>query len=102
MKRRDQIEEKALDYCRQYKTSKYTAENAALLAFCDGAQWADENPTDEDPETTSDARKKYRIEVAELAKQLFIHECSMDIQWAFSLAERFVLSEYKYLTTGEK
>ena len=33
-----------MDYCRQYKDSKYTAENAALLAFSDGAQWADENP----------------------------------------------------------
>lgn len=96
MKRRDQIEEKALDYCRQYKTTKYTAENAALLAFCDGAQWADENPT------RSEATRKYRIEVAELAKQLFIHECSMDIQWAFSLAERFVLSEYSYLQTGKR
>ena len=44
MKREDQISQAAMDYCRQYKTSKYTAENAALLAFSDGAQWADENP----------------------------------------------------------
>ena len=44
MKREDQITQAAMDYCRQYKTSKYTAENAALLAFSDGAQWADENP----------------------------------------------------------
>ena len=44
MKREDQISQAAMDYCRQYKTSKLTAENAALLAFSDGAQWADENP----------------------------------------------------------
>ena len=44
MIRQDQITQAALDYCRQYKDSKYTAENAALLAFSDGAQWADENP----------------------------------------------------------
>ena len=39
MIRQDQISEAALDYCREYKDSKYTAENAALLAFSDGAQW---------------------------------------------------------------
>lgn len=44
MIRQDQITQAALDYCREYKTSKLTAENAALLAFSDGAQWADENP----------------------------------------------------------
>lgn len=44
MKREDQITQAAMDYCRQYKDSKYTAENAALLAFSDGARWADENP----------------------------------------------------------
>ena len=44
MKREDQISQAAMDYCREYKTSKLTAENMALLAFSDGAQWADENP----------------------------------------------------------
>lgn len=44
MKREDQITQAASDYCREYKTSKLTAENTALLAFSDGAQWADENP----------------------------------------------------------
>lgn len=44
MTREDQITQAAMDYCREYKTSKLTAENAALLAFSDGAQWADENP----------------------------------------------------------
>lgn len=44
MIRQDQITQAALDNSRQYKDSKYTAENAALLAFSDGAQWADENP----------------------------------------------------------
>ena len=96
MIRQDQITQAALDYCREYKTSKLTAENVALLAFCDGAQWADENPT------RSEATRKYRIEVAELAKQIFIHECGINIRDAFAQAEKFVLSEYKYLTTGEK
>ena len=41
MIRQDQITQAALDYCRQYKDSKLTAENAALIAFSDGAQWAD-------------------------------------------------------------
>ena len=71
------------------------------IAFCEGVRWADKNPADENPEKVSEAKKKYRIEVAELAKQLFIHECSMDIQWAFTLAERFVLSKYSYLVTGD-
>lgn len=44
MKREDQISQAAMDYCREYKTSKLTAENMALLAFSDGAQWADEHP----------------------------------------------------------
>ena len=44
MIRQDQITQAASDYCREYKDSKLTAENAALLAFSDGAQWADENP----------------------------------------------------------
>mgnify|MGYP007111705502 FL=1 len=44
MKREDQITQAAMDYCREYKTSKLTAENMALLAFSDGAQWADEHP----------------------------------------------------------
>jgi hypothetical protein len=44
MKRQDQITQAAMDYCREYKTSKLTPENMALLAFSDGAQWADENP----------------------------------------------------------
>lgn len=45
MIRQDQITQAALDNSRQYKNSKYTAENAALLAFSEGANWADENPT---------------------------------------------------------
>lgn len=44
MIRQDQITQAALDNSRQYKNSKYTAENAALLAFSEGANWADENP----------------------------------------------------------
>ena len=97
MKREDQISQAAMDYCRQYKTSKYTAENAALLAFSDGAQWADENP-DDNPETKS--RRKYRMEVAELAKQL-LPDCSFDIREAFAQAEKFMLSKYSYILTGD-
>lgn len=44
MKREDQISQAALEYCFQDKNSKCTNELAAFLAFCDGAQWADENP----------------------------------------------------------
>lgn len=44
MKREDQITQAAMDYCREYKTSKLTAENMALLAFSEGVRWADENP----------------------------------------------------------
>ena len=44
MIRQDQITQAALDYCRQYEKSKYSAENAAMLGFSDGAQWADNNP----------------------------------------------------------
>lgn len=46
MKREDQINQTAMDYCRKFKDSKYTAEMAARLAFIDGAQWADRNPKD--------------------------------------------------------
>lgn len=44
MKREDQIDQAAMDYCRKYKDSELESEYAALLAFTDGAQWADENP----------------------------------------------------------
>ena len=59
MKRQDQITQAASDYCRQYKDSKYTAENAALLAFSDGAQWADENPKT----TLAEAMRKKQVEI---------------------------------------
>ena len=60
MTREDQITQAALDYCRQYKDSKYTAENAALLAFSDGAQWADENPK---TSTLAEAMRKKQVEI---------------------------------------
>ena len=60
MKREDQITQAAMDYCRQYKTSKYTAENAALLAFSDGAQWADEHPK---TSTLAEASRKKESEL---------------------------------------
>ena len=59
MIRQDQITQAALDYCREYKTSKLTAENAALLAFSDGAQWADENPKT----TLAEAMRKKQVEI---------------------------------------
>ena len=59
MIRQDQITQAALDYCRQYKDSKYTAENAALLAFSDGAQWAGENPKT----TLAEAMRKKQVEI---------------------------------------
>ena len=59
MIRQDQITQAALDYCRQYKDSKYTAENAALLAFSDGAQWADNNPKT----TLAEAMRKKQVEI---------------------------------------
>ena len=60
MIRQDQITQAALDYCRQYKDSKYTAENAALLAFSDGAQWADEHPK---TSTLAEAMRKKQVEI---------------------------------------
>ena len=60
MIRQDQITQAASDYCRQYKDSKYTAENAALLAFSDGAQWADENPK---TSTLAEAMRKKQVEI---------------------------------------
>ena len=60
MKRQDQITQAASDYCRQYKDSKYTAENASLLAFSDGAQWADENPK---TSTLAEAMRKKQVEI---------------------------------------
>lgn len=74
MKREDQITQAALDYCRQYKGSKYTAENAALLAFSDGAQWADENPTlNTLGQALADAKKRQeqaQIEAAQQARKV--------------------------------
>ena len=70
MKREDQISQAALDYCRQYKDSKYTAENAALLAFSDGAQWADENPTlNTLGQALADAKKRQEQAVIEAAQK---------------------------------
>lgn len=65
------------------------------IAFCEGVRWADKNPKDEDQ-----AKKKYRMEVAELAKQL-LPDCSFDIREAFRQAEKFMLSKYSYILTGD-
>ena len=70
MKREDQISQAAMDYCRQYKDSKYTAENMALLAFSDGAQWADENPTlNTLGQALADAKKRQEQAVIEAAQK---------------------------------
>ena len=79
MIRQDQITQAALDYCRQYKDSKYTAENAALLAFSDGAQWADENPK------TSTLAEACRKKENELSTQMRYedHRCDKTLYGQF-------------------
>lgn len=42
--RQSEISSATLDYSRQYKDSKAPVECIALVAFEDGAKWADENP----------------------------------------------------------
>ena len=80
MIRQDQITQAALDYCRQYKDSKYTAENAALLAFSDGAQWADENPK------TSTLAEASRKKENELSTQMRYedHRCDKTLYGQFN------------------
>ena len=80
MKREDQITQAALDYCREYKTSKLTAENAALLAFSDGAQWADENPK------TSTLAEASRKKENELSTQMRYedHRCDKTLYGQFN------------------
>ena len=74
MKREDQITQAAMDYCREYKTSKLTAENMALLAFSDGARWADNNPTlNTLGQALADAKKRQEqaeIEAAQKARKV--------------------------------
>lgn len=80
MKREDQITQAAMDYCRQYKDSKYTAENAALLAFSDGANWADENPK------TSTLAEACRKKQGELRTQMEYedHRCDKTLYGQFN------------------
>ena len=85
-----------MEYCRQYKDSKYTAENAALLAFADGAQWADENPSN----CKQDPQQSFRMEVANTARRLFISEPTISMTDAFELAEKFALAKRAYMQTG--
>ena len=81
--------------------SDSAGEQALLsIAFCEGVRWADKNPANENHETISETKKRYRIEVAELAKQL-LPDCSFDIREAFGQAEQFVLSKYSYIVTGD-
>ena len=70
------------------------------IAFCEGVRWADKNPANENPEAISETKKRYRIEVAELATQL-LPDCGFHIREAFGLAEEFVLSKYSYIQTGK-
>lgn len=70
MIRQDQISQAALDYCSQYKKSKYSAENAAMLGFIDGANWADYNPTlNTLGQTLADAKKRQEQAEIESAQQ---------------------------------
>jgi hypothetical protein len=87
----------ASNKCAQSLSDSVGVQSLLSIAFCEGVRWADKNPADE-----NQAKKKYRIEVAELAKQIFIHECGIDIQNAFAQAEKFVLSKYSYILTGKK
>ena len=80
MKRQDQITQAASDYCRQYKDSKYTAENAALLAFSDGAQWADENPK---TSTLAEAMRKKQVEITH-QMELEDHRCDKTLYGQFN------------------
>ena len=70
------------------------------IAFCEGVRWADKNTANENPEAISETKKRYRIEVAELATQL-LPDCGFHIREAFGLAEEFVLSKYSYIVTGD-
>ena len=80
MIRQDQITQAASDYCREYKDSKLTAENVALLAFSDGAQWADENPK------TSTLAEACRKKENELSTQMRYedHRCDKTLYGQFN------------------
>lgn len=69
MKRQDQISEAALEYCFPDKNSKCTNELAAFLAFCDGAQWADENPKQPTLAQVLDNAKRQEQAVIEAAQK---------------------------------
>ena len=70
MIRQDQITQAAMKYCRQYKKSKYSAENAAMLGFIDGAYWADHNPTlNTLGQALADAKKRQEQAEIESAQQ---------------------------------
>ena len=105
MKREDQISQAALDYCRQYKDSKYTAENAALLAFSDGANWADENPktstlAEESRKKENELRTQMRYEDHRSDKTLYsqfqellntlgaMSGCSNYLHWSQQIKEK--------------
>lgn len=79
MIRQDQISQAALDYCRQYKDSKYTAENAALLAFSDGVNWADENPK---TSTLCDAVRK-KQDALKTLMEFHDHRCDKTLYGQF-------------------
>ena len=69
MIRQDQITQAALDYFRQYEKSKYSAENAAMLGFTDGAYWADHNPKQPTLAQVLDNAKRQEQAVIEAAKK---------------------------------
>ena len=58
-----------MDYCRQYETSKYSAENAAMLGFTDGVYWADHNPKPTLGQALADAKKRQEQAEIEAAQQ---------------------------------
>lgn len=101
MIRQDQITQAALDYCRQYKDSKYTAENAALLAFSDGAQWADEHPK---TPTLAEAMRKKQVEITH-QMEIEDHRCDKTLYGQFQelLSTLGAMSGYSnYLHWGQQ
>lgn len=105
MKREDQITQAASDYCREYKTSKLTAENTALLAFSDGARWADNNPTlNTLGQALADAKKRQeqaQIEAAQQARKVhpIIRNTLIILAFiALFFAILYLISSFAYLS----
>lgn len=102
MIRQDQITQAALDNSRQYKNSKYTAENTALLAFSEGANWADENPTlNTLGQAFADAKKRHEqaeIEQARKAHHIIRNTLIILAFIALFFAILYLIPSFAYLS----